>query len=325
MQVTRSVPVFFLGHDSVLADKLREYYRDCPWAEEYGVEPRFEVPGGGGSEGLPADRPGLVYVDAQGNPEEVRSLVESIRSRNPKLQIVLMVDPSFDYFALARSYRIGNLIRKDAFDADLLRALSIRLMTGNIFGFAPYFPRGFVIGPLYRTYRGEVVLEEVLQETFRFFQAYVNPEEKGTFKMFLHELLMNTFAYALEGITPEDRDSKLLPPSPVLHVPDRRAIKASLAVDDEKIGFSIQDSTGNLSMLRILEKLRRQSCIGDEKLPPGIWDESGRGMSLVHKYSRFIVNILTGVRTETIFLQYRKPELNRFESVIITEVTPELM
>ena len=41
-------------------------------------------------------------------------------------------------------------------------------------------------------------------------------------------------------------------------------------------------------------------------MPPGIWDESGRGMSLVYRYSRFIVNILSGVRTETIFLQYRK-------------------
>ncbi len=309
-----------------MEERLREYYRFCPWAEEYGVEPRFEVyqRGDEAADSLPDIR-GLIYLETGANPEEVRLLIESIRKRNPKLQIVLMVDSSFDYFALARSYRIGNLVRKDAFDGDLLRALSIRLLTGNIFGFGPYFPHGFVIGPLYRTYRGKVVLEEVLQETFQFFQPYVNPDEKGTFKMFLHELLTNTFAYALEGITPEDRDTKLLPPSPVLEVPDRRAIKVSLAVDEEKIGFSIQDSTGNLSMLRVLDKLRRQSCIGDEKLPPGVWDESGRGMSLVYRYSRFIVNILRGVRTETIFLQYRKQELNRFESVIITEVTPEYL
>jgi hypothetical protein len=57
-------------------------------------------------------------------------------------------------------------------------------------------------------------------------------------------------------------------------------------------------------------------------MPPGIWDESGRGISMVYRYSRFIVNILKGVRTETLFLQYHEKELNRFESIIITEVNP---
>ena len=40
---------------------------------------------------------------------------------------------------------------------------------------------------------------------------------------------------------------------------------------------------------------------------------------MVYRYSRFIVNILKGVRTETIFLQYHEKELNRFESIIITD------
>jgi len=140
--------------------------------------------------------------------------------------------------------------------------------------------------------------------------------------MFLNELLLNAFSYAIEGITPDDRDQKLLHAPPIVDIPERRAIKITLVTDDEKVGFSLQDSTGSLSMLRVLQKLRRQSCIGDEKMPPGIWDESGRGISMVYRYSRFIVNILKGVRTEIIFLQYHRQELNRFESIIITEVQP---
>jgi hypothetical protein len=69
-------------------------------------------------------------------------------------------------------------------------------------------------------------------------------------------------------------------------------------VDQEKVGVAVLDSTGNLTLSRVLEKLRRQSRIGDEKMPPGMLDETGRGMSLVYRYSRFIVNILRGIRTE---------------------------
>lgn len=319
-----AVPVVFLGTDAALAGKLAECYSRIAWDGEYRIAPRF-VAGTAAAwdAAVPAKGRGMIFVeitDAGTSGESL--LIREIGARNPSLQIVLLADDGVDYFRIARDFRIGNVIKKTRFDDAIVRALTIRLLTGNIFGFAPYFPDGFAIGPLYRAFAGPVRVEESIEECFQACKPYVNPEEMSSFRVFLHELMLNTFAYAIEGISAEDRDAKLLKAPPMVVIPERRAIKISLVGDKEKLGVSVMDSTGSLSMLRVLDKLRRQSRIGDEKMPPGIWDESGRGISMVYRYSRFIVNILRGVRTETLFLQYHEKERNRFESIIITEVNP---
>lgn len=318
------VPVVFLGRDAELARRLEDTFAAIPWDDSYRIRPVFRRhPPEEWAAVLPAKGRGLALLEVSGAGGESESgLIERIRARNGEVQIVLLAEDEYDYFKIAESYRIGNVLKKRGFDPSILHALTVRLLTGNIFGFDPYFPKGYAVGPLHRTYSGLVQVEEVIREAFEICRPHIHPDENGNFRMFLHELLTNTFAYAIEGITPEDRDLKLLGPPPEAFIKERRAIKVSLAADAEKVGFSVMDSTGSLSMLRVLGKLRRQSKIGGEKLPPGIWDESGRGMSLVYKYSRFIVNILSGVRTETIFLQYRQKDLNRFESIIITEVQP---
>jgi hypothetical protein len=317
-------PIVFLGADAALARRLESCYAAIVWESEYRLAPRFrachyrdwrsELPSTGG---------GLVYMEVANAGEQGESaLIREIAAFNPRLQIALLADENVDYFQIAQDFRIGNVIKKHRFDVAIIRSLTIRLLTGNIFGFDPYFPDGFATGPLYRTYCGRVNIQNAIEECVQACSPYIDPEELSTFRIFMHELLTNTFSYAIEGITPEDRDTKLLRPPPEVDIEERRAIKISLVADAEKVGVSVQDSTGNLSMLRVLQKLRRQSKIGGETMPPGIWDETGRGISMVYRYSRFIVNILRGVRTETIFLQYRQKDLNRFESIIITEVIP---
>jgi len=324
MDALLPIPVVFLGANAALAERLRACYARIKWEDEYRIAPGFVAKAARHwGAVVPEKGRGLVYVEITdaGTAGESR-LIREIGDCNPSLQIVLLADDGIDYFGIARDFHIGNVIKKGLFDDDIIRALTIRLLTGNIFGFAPYFPDGFAVGPLYRTFAGQVRVESAIDECFRACQTYVNPEEQASFRVFLHELMLNTFAYAIEGITPEERDAKLLKAPPEVEIPERLGIKISLVGDKEKLGVSVMDSTGSLSMLRVLEKLRRQSKIGDEKMPPGIWDESGRGISMVYRYSRFIVNILRGVRTETIFLQYHEKELNRFESIIITEVNP---
>jgi hypothetical protein len=318
------IPVVFLGSDTALAGRLAECYARISWGEEYRMVPRFQGrPAREWRAALPETGPGMAFVEITDAGTEGESrLIREIAGFNSGLQIVLLADDEVDYFQIATDFRIGNVIKKNRFDTAIVHALTIRLLTGNIFGFGPYFPEGFTIGPLYRTFSGRVSIETVIEECFQACKPYVNPDELSSFRIFMHELLVNTFSYAIEGISPEDRDSKLLRPRPEVDIAERRAIKISLVTDREKVGVSVMDSTGSLSMLRVLQKLRRQSKIGNEKMPPGIWDESGRGMSMVYRYSRFIVNILKGVRTETIFLQYHEKDLNRFESIIITEVYP---
>ena len=319
-----SIPVVFLGSDQVLAGRLRQCYAGIIWGAEYRMVPGFlAMPPGEWRSALPVAGPGMAFVEiSDAGTEGESNLIRAISLMNPALQIVLLADDDVDYFQIATDFRIGNVIKKNRFDIAMVHALTIRLLTGNIFGFAPYFPAGFKVGPLYRTFTGHVAIETVIEECFLACQPYVNPDELSNFRIFIHELLINTFSYAIEGISPEDRDSKLLRPRPEVDIAESRGIKISLVTDHEKVGVSVMDSTGSLSMLRVLQKLRRQSKIGGEKMPPGVWDESGRGMSMVYRYSRFIVNILKGVRTETIFLQYHEKELNRFESIIITEVNP---
>jgi hypothetical protein len=324
MQTSLSIPVAFLGNDQGLARRLASCFAEIIWGEEYRIAPAFSAtPPQEWRSVLPAQGRGLVFVEISAAGTEGESLlIRDLRETNPSLQLVLMADDDTDYFAIAQAFNIGNVIKKNRFDASIVRALTIRLLTGNIFGFAPYFPYGFAVGPLFRTYVGRVVVQDVIEECFEACKPYINPNEVSSFRIFLQELLTNTFSYAISGISPEDRDSKLLQTAPVVDIAERRAIKISLVTDDEKVGFSVQDSTGSLSMLRVMQKLRRQSRIGGEKMPPGIWDESGRGISMVYRYSRFIVNILKDVRTEIIFLQYHRQELNRFESIIITEMNP---
>lgn len=317
-------PIYFLGRTPALAERLRELYSGMTWKPEYRLQITFAtLDPDRWPEFVPRRRPALIFVEML--PEEMgvaSVLIQALRAFNPWLQVALLADDAVDYFQVAQECSVGNVLKKSGFDAALLRALTVRLLTGNIFGFEPYFQEGYTVGPLYRTFSGPVKVQAVIDEAFAFGEPYVNAEERGNFRMFLHEMLLNTFSYAIHGITPEERDQTAATTPSQVDIPERRGIKLMVAVDKEKVGFSVTDSTGNLSMLRLLNKLRRQSRIGQEAMPPGIYDETGRGMSLLYRYSRFIVNILRGVRTETIFLQYHKQELNRFESIIITEVNP---
>jgi hypothetical protein len=307
-----------------LGEQLRDLYASLHFAPEYRLHLGFATLDPDRWPGMVARRgPGLVFIEML--PEEMgvaSVLIQAMRAFNPSLQVALLADDDVDYFAVAEECSVGNVVKKNAFDASLLRALTVRLLTGNIFGFEPYFPDGYTVGPLYRTYAGQVKVQQVIDEAVAFGEPYVHAEERGNFRMFLHEMLLNTFSYAIHGITPEDRDRTAATAPAEVDIPVRRGIKVMLAVDKEKLGFSVTDSTGNLSMLRLLQKLRRQSRIAGETVPPGLFDETGRGISLLYRYSRFIVNILRGVRTETIFLQYHQQEMNRFESIIITEVNP---
>jgi hypothetical protein len=320
---SREIPVFFVGETPELAERLRRCYDAIAWDPGYRMRPAFRsIPRAGAGDLLPERGEGLVYIETLRDPAVESDLAREVRRRNPALQIVLLAEDDIDYFRVAQECRIGNILKKNRFDGSMVRALSVRLLTGNIFGFDPYFPDGYTAGPLIRTYAGTVEIAGVIADSADFFRDSVPEALWPHFRMFLHELLTNTFAYAIEGIAAEDRDQNATAPQPRLFIAERRGIKVSLAADAEKVGVSVQDSTGNLSLLRVLDKLRRQSRIGDEKIPPGLLDETGRGISLVYRYSRFIINILQGVRTETIFLQYHREELNRYESIIVTEVAP---
>lgn len=316
--------VDFLGEDLELAARLREGFGRIDWGEDYPLAPQFRMSARETwSKVLSPGGKGLVFIEMRrGEVEKESALVRDIRAFNPRLQVVLLVDADLDYFQVAQNCLVGNLLRKSHFDAAVLRALTVRLLSGDIFGFRPYFPRGYGTGPVIHLFEGRIEVLPAISECFEKFRPHLRKEEESMIRVLLHELLLNAFSYAVKGISPVERDEHHAPAPREVTVREGETLKVTLVDDGEKAGLSVQDCSGNLSMLRVLQKLRRQSRLAGEAVPPGILDETGRGISMVQRFSRFVVNILKGVRTETIFLHYRDADLNRFESVIITEITP---
>ena len=51
------------------------------------------------------------------------------------------------------------------------------------------------MGPLFLTYSGQVAVDEVIRQSFEFCRPYVQEEEQGNIRMFLHELLTNAMKH----------------------------------------------------------------------------------------------------------------------------------
>jgi hypothetical protein len=318
------IHIYFLGVTSALEKKLADYVGQLKNQEGYDLNSRLYYQHKKDWRSfLPRVKKGILFYELS-YKSEVReaNIIKELQIRHPLLQWVLLADNKLNYFNIAQSYKIGNILKKNKFDFFVIRALAIRLMTGNLFGFGPYFPDGFSEGPHSITFETLPNTEELLDRCQGKFIKYVGRKHQGRVKTYLYELLINTLYYAFHGITEEERDKD------EVKIYDFKGLKSSssgrvmMVADNEKYGFSVMDSSGSLSLDRLLKKLRRQSRIKDEETPPGLWDVNGRGLSLIHKDNRLIVNILKGVCTEIIFLHYKKEEFNKFESVIITQVRP---
>jgi len=314
---------YYLGKSSATALKLQEFYAKLTEDPHFFLSTQFaHCDKSQWDKVIPKSQTALVYFETDNLVDEEIKLLQSIKEHNPKLQWVLLVDSSLDYFTIAKTFQIGNILLKEKFDISMVRALSIRLMTGNLFGFDPYFLNGYTTDPIVKTVEGKTNLKDLLTYFEKNFLPHVIPVMHNRISTYFNELLVNTVSYSVEGVTPEERDNGKLQISGDTFTPSHKSFKISMAIDHEKYGLSITDSTGLLTLNRILEKLRRQTRIGDEQHPPGIWDLSGRGFALIQKDNRMIFNILKGVSTEIIFLHYLEPSMNKYESIIVTELTP---
>ncbi|MBF0431908.1 MAG: hypothetical protein HQK83_11550 [Fibrobacteria bacterium] len=316
------INVFLIGKTETVRDKLTECYLKINKDSEYMLNVNFQyIQKDNWRQSLPRVPQGLVFFEITESDTKAEMLtIQNMLRIHRGLQLVLVTDSSIDYFEIARVYNIGNILKKDLFDHYVVRAITIRLMTGNIFGFKPYFPDGYTVGPLYKTVSGTVEMKDIMAFFEKEFLKYVDQEVNYKLRSYFYELLANTIAYSVVGITPDVRDSGLFDIPATIEIPEEKPFKISMAMDDEKYGFSIMDTSGSLSLQRLLIKLRRQSSIGDEAQPPGIWDLTGRGFSLLLKDNRLIVNIVRNSLTEVIFMHYREKALNKYESIIIAEI-----
>jgi len=91
---------------------------------------------------------------------------------------------------------------------------------------------------------------------------------------------------------------------------------------DEKYGISVRDKEGGLTLLRILQKLRRHTPLEGNPIPDGIEDLTGRGLFIISRQTRLVINILHGQQTEVILLSYFDEDRNKYKSLIINEKYP---
>jgi hypothetical protein len=239
-------------------------------------------------------------------------------------QLILVADTDIDYLQIAEQFEIGNILMGDQFDADMICAVSRRLLGEEFFGFAPFFPDGY---PVYdRSFRiaGHVDTKNMARSYFKDFGDTLEEQHRPFFYNYTSELLINAIAYGVCGITEDQRDARPGGLPPELEIPRELGIDIHIVRDREKYGFSISDQRGSMRPARILNKIRRQSTIGDEVLPPGIEDHGGRGLYILTHRTRLVFNIMRGVRTEVILMYFFSEEKNRYDPLIINERYPIL-
>jgi hypothetical protein len=246
--------------------------------------------------------------------EEILSLSRS--------NVILICSPKYDYLELARRYGIGNIILSDALSPSSVRAVLSRLLGDEFYGFKPFFPNGYELFFKEYNFSGHYLLSSFPKRYFQEFAQVLNEDEKYYFYTNINELMINALCFGVYGIKPDERDrSQATVPNDII-IPKEKEIKVVIAQDKEKYGISIMDRSGSLTLERVLEKIHRHTPQEEKIIPKGITDLSGRGLFMISRQSRLIINILKGVRTEVIFLRYNDPKLNTYQSLIINEKNP---
>ncbi|MGL1904031.1 MAG: hypothetical protein OCC49_17985 [Fibrobacterales bacterium] len=277
-------------------------------------------------EGIKEDINALIFfeIDAS-NISQDHAILDEIHNDliHNGNQVVLLCSEEFDFFEFAQMFNIGNIILSHKFDANLVMAMTKRLLGEHFFGPYPFFLGGFTKFDKKYDYTGMVYTPGFAKSNFTDFKKRLDTQEQAEFNSFVSELMINALAYSIHGITPEQRDSEMATSPKSLFVPEDKTISFRIVQDHEKYAISIKDRSGSLTLERILSKFRRHTKIGEEELPIGLTDPTGRGLFLLSRQNRLIINILNGIQTEIIIIHFNSEELNKYQSLIINERNPD--
>lgn len=245
---------------------------------------------------------------------ELQQLLAAFRAN-----VVLMCSREYDSLELAREFGIGNILPPDALNESVVRAITLRLLGEDFFGFEPFFPDGYPLFEKEYFFSGKFQLRDFQKKYFGDFAAGLDPGERDYFHMYASELMTNALSYGVYGVTSDERDQNQTGFPPDVVVPEGKGIRVRIVRDEEKYAISITDKTGSLTLQRVLEKIKRQTIVPGKSVPEGLYDLSGRGLFMLSKQTRLIINILRKVKTEVILLRYNDPSLNRYQTLIINE------
>jgi len=249
------------------------------------------------------------------------SNIPTVGRRAQGQQIVLMASPASDYLDLAIRHQVGNILYTDSIVPSVLGALTQRLLGEDFFGFGPFFPDGTSYEQ-HVLLRGQVNRAGLVERHFADALHTLPEEFRFAFHAQMNELVTNAIAYGVLGISSEQRDAHDFHFPTIIDIPPGQEIRVAIVKDKEKYGISVRDPGGSLTLLRVLQKLRRHTALPGEVIPQGIEDLTGRGLFIVSRQTRLVINILQGMQTEVILLAYFDQNSNRYKSLIINEKTP---
>lgn len=259
------------------------------------------------------------------NPTEATEYLQFLRSRYPhRQQLVLVSNESLDYLSLAREFDVGNIVLREKLDRSTMAAITRKLLGENFFGFEPFFRNGYsAFNQTWELY-GKVSLRNTAETYFQDFLNHLSESERAGFSTYISELVVNALTYGVADVSAEDRDQgRFLQLPATMEVKKNQAIKVHIVQDDEKYAISVIDQRGSLSSNRILYKIRRHKKVGDEELPPGVLDMTGRGLFILSSSNRLVVNVLQGIQTEVILMHFFESDRNKYQPLIINEREPQ--
>lgn len=317
--------VFCLGEKdrpSRVSTRLENYYQKISGNQRFPLRSHFSYgQKAKWREILPKNYPALIFyeVTSKSNQAEIDTIT-AIKRANPACLWVLIIKSKEDFFEIAGATHIGNILQNNLFDYELILSLTIRLMSGNIFGFEPYFSNGYKTTPREYKISGPISIKGIMDFFEEKFLSQIDSSQHFRLKTYFYEVLVNTIAYTVVNISPKDRDAGNFTFPSETFAPEERSFTISMAADKRKCAFAIRDSAGTLNRERILEKLRRQFVFGSEKHPPGILDFTGRGLFLILKDNQLMANIHRDRWAEIIFLHYYTKKPNKYSSLMVTEI-----
>lgn len=235
-------------------------------------------------------------LDAAGGG--LKTWVDFVRKEHPETQIALMSDkPIDDYLPVLMDCGLANMVSKitDPDCREVHQSIHHLLAPQQAIGLAPY------LGPeaTFQTFtiKNSDEIIDVLYEIKALFneKGVENIEDVATA---LIEALTNAVYY---GTRNPDGSQKYQKATPIAKLEPEEYVPVQVGWDSERIGVSIQDRGGKLSIPETLHWLHRQ-VTGE-----GILDTHGRGFFLMHVLmDRLVVNIRPDQMTEILVFQYFK-------------------
>jgi len=214
-------------------------------------------------------------------------------------RIVIIASKEENYFDFAIEYNICNIIHVKRLNESLLLGVLDCFLKENL-SLDSFFKEKKKIFDKYYCLSGNISMFRLIENTFTDFIEKMQSEIRNTFIINCHELVTNAIAYGVLGITAYARDKKERDTTHYtsINIPKNKEIKVRLLMGEDLYGISVRDSSGLLTIQRILERIRRQSIVAGETIPQGIEDYTGRGLAILSHLGILLFSIKPGEFTE---------------------------